>query len=317
MEPNNTEIAPEPLDASNTAAPGLSPETSFSSPEPPKKNPRFISRLRESFNIYLVLFFLLIVTGVTATIIALTKGSPKTADKKTATLTSEQLSKLEGSTTIVGESNQTLDVQSNAIFEGQVLVRKDVEVAGSIKVGGGLALSSVTVGGQGNFGQLQINGVLSVAGDTAFSGKLSVKEDLNVAGSGTFGGNLSANQLTISNLSLNGDLKINRHIVISGSVPAKSDGAALGSGGTVSISGSDSGGTITINTGTSPPAGCFVTISFKNQFSSTPHVIISPSNSNAADLSYYTNRSASSFSVCTTSAPSASKTYIFDYIVFN
>ena len=201
------------------------------------------------------------------------------------------------------------------MLEGQLLVRKDVEVAGSIKVGGGLALSSVTVGGQGNFGQLQINGVLSVTGDTTFSGQLSVQKNLNVTGSGSFGGNLTADQLTISTLKLNGDLQVNRHITVGGSLPSKSNGSALGSGGTASVNGSDTAGTVTINTGSSPPSGCFVTITFANKFSSTPHVVISPSNSNAAGLNFYTNRSSSSFSVCTTSTPTASKTYLFDYFV--
>ncbi|HLG90656.1 MAG TPA: hypothetical protein VI336_00615, partial [Candidatus Saccharimonadales bacterium] len=170
---------------------------------------------------------------------------------------------------------------------------------------------------QGNFGQLQINGVLSVSGDTTFSGQLSVEDDLNVAGSGSFGGNLSASRLTVTSLQLNGDLQINRHITLGGSLPSKSNGSALGSGGTASINGTDTAGTVTINTGGSPPSGCFVTITFANKFNSTPHVVISPSNSNAAGLNYYTNRSTSSFSVCTTSTPTASKTYLFDYIAID
>ena len=272
-------------------------------------------RLKEFSNLYFIVFLLvlLIIIGAVATF--LTWDRKQNAPQKAADLTSEQLAQLQGNTTIVGDSSQILYIQSNTVLEGQLLVRKDLEVAGSIKVGGGLALSSVTVGGQGNFGQLQINGVLSVSGDTTFSGQLSVQENLNVAGSGSFGGNLTANQLTISTLKLNGDLQVNRHITVGGSLPSKSNGSALGSGGTVSVNGSDTAGTVTINTGSGPPSGCFVTISFANKFGSTPHIIISPSNSNAAGLNFYTNRSGSGFSVCTTSNPTASKTYLFDYFV--
>ena len=62
--------------------------------------------------------------------------------------------------------------------------------------------------------------------------------------------------------------------------------------------------------------GCFVTINFSQRYGATPHVVISPSNSAAASLSYYTNRSATSFSICTASAPAGGATYLFDYIVF-
>jgi len=308
----------EPLESTNKSE--SQQATSIVSPisTPSAKKTSLVKRLREFSNLYFIVFVLLFIMAVAATIVALTRSNPqKSNDKKTSSLTSEQLSQLQGNTTIVGDSSQILDIQSNTVLEGQLLVRKDLEVAGSIKVGGGLALSSVTVGGQGNFGQLQINGILSVSGDTTFSGQLSVQNNLNVTGSGSFGGNLTANQLTISTLKLSGNLQINRHIVVGGSLPARTNGSALGSGGTASVSGSDTAGTVTINTGGSPPSGCFVTVTFANAFSSTPHVIISPSNSSTAGLTYYTNRTSTNFKICTANTPSAGKTYLFDYVVFD
>ena len=318
MDDNTPGSVIEPLDTSNKPEPAPSPPPVSALPDsrsPKKRRPW--KRLKESSNLYSIIFVLVLLLSIAGAIVQLTWNRDKQADKKGTSLTSEQLAQLQGNTTIVGDSKQTLDIQGNTILEGQLLVRKDAEIAGSIKVGGGLSLSSVTVGGQGNFGQLQINGVLSVSGDTTFSGQLSVEDDLNVAGSGSFGGNLSASRLTVTSLQLNGDLQINRHITLGGSLPSKSNGSALGSGGTASINGTDTAGTVTINTGGSPPSGCFVTITFANKFNSTPHMVISPSNSNAAGLNYYTNRSTSSFSVCTTSTPTASKTYLFDYIAID
>ncbi|MBI4033694.1 hypothetical protein HY379_01715 [Candidatus Saccharibacteria bacterium] len=320
MEDNNPGSVIEPLDATGRpepeAAPTPPPAATAGGGEPPKKRV-FLRRLKEASNLYSIIFAVVFLLSITGAIAQLTLNNKPSSTKKTTSLTSDQLAQLQGNTTVVGDSKQILDIQGNTILEGQLLVRKDAEIAGSIKVGGGLSLSSVTVGGQGNFGQLQINGILSVSGDTTFSGQLSVEKNLNVTGSGSFSGNLSAPLLTVTSLKLNGDLQINRHITLGGSLPGKTNGSALGSGGTASVNGTDTAGTVTINTGGSPPAGCFVTINFANKFNSTPHVVISPSNSNSAGLDYYTNRTTSNFSVCTTSTPSASKTYLFDYIVID
>lgn len=282
--------------------------------EPPKVS--LVRRLRNWSKIYLLLFVLLIVVAITAATVALTWNRNQNQKQKAGSLTSEEISQLEGNVTIVGDAKQTLDIQGNTIMEGQLLVRKDVNVAGSLKVGGGLALSSVKVGGEGSFGRLAINGTLAVSGNTTFSGTTSIQKNLSVAGSASIGGTLSASQLNITTLQIN-DLRLSRHIITSGSLPSKSNGSALGVGGTGSINGSDVAGTVTINTGSNPPAGCFITVSFSHTFTSTPHVVISPSNSSSASLSYYTNRSSSSFSICTTNTPLASKTYLFDYVVID
>ncbi|HEY5550127.1 MAG TPA: polymer-forming cytoskeletal protein [Candidatus Saccharimonadales bacterium] len=306
IEPLETTSQPEPT-------PNLQPaEPSTGSGSPKKKSWR--RRLKEFSNLYFIIFALVFLLAIAGTVVQLTWNRNQAA-KKSSSLTSEQLAQLQGNTTLVGDSKQTLDIQGNTILEGQLLVRKDAEIAGSIKVGGGLSLSSITVGEQSNVGQLQVNGILSVSGDTTFSGQLSVQKNLNVSGSGTFGGNLTAAKLTITSLQINGDFQINRHITLGGSIPSKSNGSALGSGGTASVNGADTAGTVTINTGSSPPAGCFVTINFAAKFNVTPHVVISPSNSSSAGLNYYTNRSTSSFSICTTNTPSASTTYLFDYII--
>lgn len=325
---NNTGVPLETLDSepgsvispSDSAAAGLpsvpsAPETNIGGKKPKKGGLK--SRLKELTNLYFLIFLVVLLLAIAATVIELSWNKNPKSSKKTSSLTSQQLAQISGNTTIVGDSKQTLDIQGNTVMEGQLLVRKDVDVAGSIRVGGGLALSSVTVGGQGNFGQLQINGVLSVTGNTTFSGNVNVQKNLSVTGSGSFGGSLSAASLTVSSLQLTGDLKVDRHITLGGSIPGRSNGSAVGSGGTSSVNGTDTAGTVTINTGGSPPPGCFVTINFSHKFNSTPHVVISPSNSNSAGLNYYTNRSTSGFSICTTNAPSGSRTYLFDYVVID
>lgn len=267
-------------------------------------------------NLYLVIFILLIVLvglGI-FTYTRLNQDEPKKIESQA--LTEQQLAELKGSTTVIGDAQQVLDIQSNAVFENQVLMRGNLDVAGTVKVGGPLNLASVTVGGTSSFSNLQVNGTLSVSGNTTLQGTVTFQRGIS-ASTGSFSGILSAGQINTSNLQLTGDLSVNRHIAGGGGTPSRTNGSALGGGGTASVSGSDTAGTVTINTGSGPPAGCFVTVNFAVAFGSTPHVVISPSNSSSAGLNYYTNRSTGNFSVCTTNAPSASTTYLFDYHVFD
>lgn len=268
-----------------------------------------LARAKNWKNIYLTVFGALVLLAGLSVIGALMWGRDSSKDSEAQQLTTEQLAELAGNTTIVGDSKQTLSIQSSTVFEGQVLARNDLSVAGSLSVGGALSLPSIDAG-SGTFDQLQVDNSLSVAGN------LNLQGSLTVSGSTSFK-TLSASQLNVSNLQLTGDLSISRHIVPSGGNPGKSNGSALGSGGTVSVSGSDTAGTVTINTGSSPPAGCFVTVNFVNKFNTTPRVVVSPSNSSSASLDYYTNRSTTNFSLCTINAPSAGTTYIFDYIAFD
>ena len=277
----------------------------------PDKGSSRISRLTSAKNFYLIVFVTLLILAAGLVVAALRWPDDGSSDKvnKPRSLTPDQLAELAGSTTLVGDAKQILDIQSDTIFEGQVLARSDVDIAGSLKVGGALSLPSVNIG-DGSFN------TLAVAGNVTLQGQLTVQGNFTAGGSASFK-TLSASQLNVSSLQLSGDLAINRHITPGGGVPTKSNGSALGSGGTASVSGSDTAGTVTINTGGGPPAGCFLSVNFVAKFNTTPRVVISPSNSSAGNLNYYTNRNTSGFSLCTTNVPSAGTNYIFDYIVFD
>jgi cytoskeletal protein CcmA (bactofilin family) len=281
------------------------------------KKDNIFKKLTGRLNIYLLFFILiLIIAGLVAFVGY--KGSQKEAEKSAEqnNLTAEQLDALKNSSSTVGDPKQTLNVESNAIFAGKVLVRDSLDVAGTIRVGGALALPGITVSGSSSFDEVKINN-LAISGNTAIQGNLTVQKDLTVSGNATFGGTLSAAQLSIQNLQISNSLLISRHIDANGPTPGKTNGSALGGGGTVSVSGSDTAGTITVNTGSSPPAGCFVTITFVQAFSGTPNAVITPVGSSAAGLNYYINRSNTSMSVCTTNPPPAQTSFSFDYIVIN
>jgi hypothetical protein len=172
------------------------------------------------------------------------------------------------------------------------------------------------VSGTGTLQTLQAN-KLQISGDSQLQGNLSVQKSLSVNGSGNFSGTLTASKLNVQSLELSGNLIISSHIESSGGTPSKSNGNALGSGGTASLSGTDTAGTITINTGGSPHAGCFISVGFAKSFNRTPHVVVTPIGSSGASINYYVTRSSNGFSLCTTSSAPGSRNFAFDYIVIN
>lgn len=314
-----SEQLPKP-DGSEPVPPPAEPENPKSE-EPVKKG--FMAKVFQKIrliNIYLLIFILLIVVAGFITYIAYQKSQQGSGGSGSADLTSQAinedvLKQLKNTDVTVGQPKQVLSVEANAVFAGTVLIRGDFESAGQIKSEGPITAPSVNVSGSGTFQTLQAN-KLQLAGDGQVQGNLSVQNSLSVSGSGNFGGTLSANKISIQSLELAGDLLISKHIKTSGGSPSKTNGSALGGGGTSSINGTDTAGTININTGSSPHAGCFITVNFTEKFSS-PHVVVTPVGSSAASINYYVNRSSGSFSLCTASSAPAGKNFSFDYIVID
>ena len=304
---------------------GDQPPSDVSNPPsttPPEQShkPSLLSRLWQKLNVYILLFVLLVLVAGGVMVVLFMK-SRKANTNAQGTISSQNLStstlkQLSDSNVTIGDSKQVLNVASNAIFAGSLLVRTDLEVAGSLKVGGQLSLPGITVSGASKFGQVQADS-LAIAGATSIQGVLTAKHGLSVTGEGTFTGDVTAPQISTGSLVLNGDLTLTHHVTAGGPIPALSKGTALGSGGTASVSGSDTAGSITINTGSGAAAGCFATITFTKAFSNTPHVVMTPISSGAATLSYYVNRSTSNMSICAVSPPPSGQTFGFDYIALD
>lgn len=279
-----------------------------------------IKRVWQRFNIYLLLFILIVLIAFALSVLFFFKNRNET--KKSAesissqTLSTDTLKQLANTSVTVGNNKQILNVASNAIFAGSVLVRSDIEVAGTIKIGRDVQVPNLTVTGTSRFSQLQADS-LAISDAATIQGVLTAKRGINVSGNSNFDSTLSANQISTNSLQLNGNLVITNHIVAGGPVPNITRGNAVGSGGTASLSGSDTTGSVTINTGGGTGAGCFATITFARKFNSVPHVSLTPVGSGAADLNYYVNRTTSEFSICTTNPAPTGQSFGFDYIVFD
>lgn len=286
-------------------------------PPNPFKHRSFIRRLWDKLNIYLLLFVFVLVLAIGA-LVALTMKDKQAGNKSLSTgeLSQEALKQLANTDVSIGDPKQILTVQANSVFAGAVLIRDDLEVAGTIKIGGDLSLANLTVSGSSTLADVTSNN-LTVGNSLNVQGTLTLKSGISVSGQSNFNGGLVTSSLTTGALELNGDLNLTHHVTAGGTIPGIAKGTAVGGGGTVSLSGSDTSGSIAINTGSSPPAGCFATVTFSETFKNTPHVVVTPIGAAAAELNYYVTRTTTNFVVCSANAAPASQSFGFDYIVLN
>ena len=274
-----------------------------------------VKKVWKRFNLYLLLFIFMITIAVGAFVYMTIKSKDNNKNTpQSQGLSQDALKQLANSDVTVGDAKQVLNVQSNAIFAGSVLIRSSQEIAGTLKVGGKVTMTDLQVSGSTQLSDTQVTN-LTVSGALNLQGALTIKNGISVSGNSNFTGGLTAAFITTGGLQLNGDLNLTHHIIAGGTIPGITKGTAVGGGGTVSLSGSDTSGSINVNTGTSPPAGCFATITFSQKFVSTPHVVITPIGSSAADLTYYISRSTTGFSICTTTPAPAADNFGFDYMV--
>jgi cytoskeletal protein CcmA (bactofilin family) len=274
--------------------------------------------LISKLNVYLLLFLLIVLlTGIASyASYQASKNSAQTSISN-QTLSADDLSSLANNETLVGDATQILTIASNSVFNGQVLIRDNLDVAGTIHVGGSLNLSGITVSGTSSFEDIEIANDLSVSGNTTMQGMLAIQNGLTVGGNASFSGALSAASLAIDQLILNQNLQLNRHIEAGGGTPGIYSGTGVGSGGTVSINGTDTAGTVAINFGSNTVAGILANITFVNSFNQTPHIVITPIGSNCASLNYYVNRSTDGFSIATANAGPVNSSCSFDYIAID
>jgi cytoskeletal protein CcmA (bactofilin family) len=279
-----------------------------------------LKRILRKANVYLLIFILLVVIGGAIALVNYlnSQKAPVTPNVASQQLSADALKQLANSDTTVGNSSQTLTIQGNAVITGQTLTRGNLSVAGNIQTGGSITAPSLTVSGATNLGATQINS-LQIASTLAVQG-ITTLADINVAGTSSFNGAMTASQITVTRLILSGNasLQIPNHIAFTGPPPTRTANvASLGDGGTMSISGSDTSGTININTGNNTAAGCFGRVIFQQTYTNQPHVIVSPVGSAAGQTQFYVDRNNSGFNICTANAAPPNQTFSYDFFVTN
>jgi hypothetical protein len=300
--------------------PAVSPPPVNPKPQPPPR--RSWGEIKEragSMGRLAVLFGFLLLVGAVGGWLYNARLNPRSATPSPtpniANLSADELQKLGQLGANLGESGQTLNIAANALFRGSANVTGDLSVGGRLNANGPVTLSSLTLGGSPGTTALTVGSNLAVVGNTTVQQSLTVGQliaggSLNITGTASFNA-MNANSLAVRTLSISGPLTIS-HLVTSGPTPGIV-GGAVGGGGTVSISGNDTTGTVNVNTG-SGPGNLLATITFRAAFGAGVHVQLTPLTDGAAAAGAYVTRTAAGFQIHARTPP-AGTTLSFDYLV--
>lgn len=277
-----------------------------------------------------------VILAVNATVLGLVMKSQvnaEAAEQNEVTLSTATLDKLGVSRNTVGDVGTELVVNPNSQFNGDVKIAKNVQVSGELKLNskfvageasltklqaGDTAVDKININGDATATNLNLRKDLTVAGTTRLQGQVTVSQlmtinnNLNVTGSLAVGGTLSTRNLQVSSLIVDTTLTIGGHIITRGSAPNVGPGSSIGSNGTVSISGNDAAGTVAVNIGAGGGGGIVAHVAFRQQYGSTPHVVVTQVGQGGNGV--FITRSIGGFSIGVNgSLPPGG--YAFDYIV--
>lgn len=260
-------------------------------------------------------------------------NNTKSVNTETVTLSTQSLNGLGVARNDVGSSGTELTIGPKTQFNSKVTVSNDLLVTGQLNLSkkftapegsfeklqaGDSTVNSLTINNDltaNSFNarkDLNIVGASRLQGPVTISQLLTVNNNVNIAGSLSIGGTFQTRGFQADSLTSGSTLTIGGHIIARGSSPTIGSGSAVGSNGTVSVSGSDAVGTIVVNVDFNGSAGTLAQIAFRNQYQTTPHVVISPVGKSASTV--YVNRSTSGFTLLT-SAQLPAGTYTFDFII--
>lgn len=255
----------------------------------PSKKSRPTRKRRVVFGIFLTILFTILVLGITFFVRSRPK-QPTTITINTQSLDNGTLNKI--SLSAEGETKQQLTISPDTLFLNSVSINKDLTVKGQTYLQSSLTIDK----------ELTVGGNVGVGGNLSVTGQISA-------------GNLNVGSVTISSLRLSGDLEFGGHLIPTGAVPTiKPDVAA--SGGSATIVGNDTAGTITITTGGGIGViGEMAIVTFRSPYSGTPKVQLTPVSASASKLDYFVTRSSGFFTIEATSIPATGSSYVFDYLV--
>lgn len=268
--------------------------------------------------LFVVIMILAINAGVLTFILKGKSKANNQANSGQVTLSPSVLNKIGVNTSSVGNSGTLLEVGPDAQFDGKMTVAGNVNIGGALKLNstftasdanlnqleaGNTALSQLDVNGNTTLSALSLRDTLAVTGATQLQGAvtigqlLTVNNNLNLSGNLSIGGVLITKSFSAGNLTSTSTLNVAGHIITGGSEPSvgPGTGGALGSNGTVSISGDDSAGAIAVNIGVGATSGVLANVAFHTEFNSLPRVVISPVNSDCGFGIY--NLTTSGFTV--------------------
>jgi hypothetical protein len=234
------------------------------------------------------------------------------------TLTPSEINQLGNIGTNLGTTNQVLNIGADTLFRGTASIVGNLTVGGHFNANGPVTLSQLNVAGPTAATSLDLSSNLNVGGTTSLQKALTVNALTTINSGLTVSGQISAGSITassiaVNSISLTGPLTIG-HIVTSGPTPFYAAGSD-GSGGTVSISGNDTSGSININTGIGPAANSvLMSVTFRAAFGAAPHIQLTAKSRGAAEAEAYILPTSTGFQILANTPPSGMP-LSFDYLV--
>jgi len=287
------------------------------------EKPGGLKQTLKKFRLYLLIILLVaVVCGVFVVVSSLNKKkAPPPASIQSQSLSQNQLKKQ--AATGLSTSGQTISIQGNAILDGQEAMKGNLFVAGDVQTGGALNIPELTLSGSGNLGNAQLS-KLQVATTATFTGQPTFQNGMNVNGTVSFS-SASFGTLTATRLNMEGNATITvpHHLMFTGAFPHRTISfGVLGNGGSASVNGSDTNGTVSINTGNNPQPGCFITVIFNIPFAQGANILLGPIGLGAGAIQYSAQPTTSSttnattgFKICTANTPLPNQAFGFSYLV--
>ncbi len=244
------------------------------------------------------------------------KPAAKPTTPSIANLTPEEINKLSEIGSSLGNTGQVLNIGADTIFRSKIDVGGDLSVGGHFNANGPVTLSELNISGTTALSGLNVGSNMTVSGTATFqkgiavTGLAGITGNLNVSGAASVN-SLNAATIAVQTITIAGPLTIG-HLRTQGPAPTIVAGS-VGGGGTVSISGNDTAGTINVNTG-GGPGNLLATITFRAAFSSTVHVILTPLTGPAAAAQTYVTRTGGGFQIHANTPPGAA-VLSYDYFV--
>ena len=314
----------KPTDTESDKASDAGDKDSGDDKTAPTPKPNSFKQTLKRFRVYLLIVLLLAILGaIFATVTSLNgKKTPPPPSVQSQTLSQSQLKKLATSSS-TSTSGQTLTIQGNAELDGQALLHSGLYVAGNLQSGGGLSVPELTISNSSSLGNAQAS-KLQVATTSTFQGVLTLQNGLNVKGNTSFS-SASFGTLTATDISMSGtsQIQVPSHLAFTGAFPGRTISfGVLGNGGSASINGSDTSGTISLNTGNNPQIGCFLTVIFNQPFVHPPNILLGPIGLGAGAIQYSTELITSpdtgattAFKICTANTPLPNQAFGFSYFI--
>jgi hypothetical protein len=327
--PNN---APQPEVLKPRAADGgltpqSAPQTAKAAPKKAVKRSYRPSHKATFVGLGVVMAILAVNAAVIGLVLKKQNKDTGLAAKGQVSISTSTLNQLGINRSAIGSSKVQLTIAPDTQFKGKISVDGTSSFGGDILLNGKLtgtdgnftqleagnaSLSQLNVNGNGTLDTLNLRKDLVVKGVTQLQSALTVNNSATITGNLTIGGVLSVGAFSARSLTSVSTFTVGGHIITGGSTPGVSHGGAVGSNGTVSISGNDAAGAISVNIGVGAIGGTLANVTFHTAYGGTPRVVISPVGVGANF--YVLNLSPNGFSVGVTSglAPGG---FVINYIV--